>query len=647
MRTQSLFCAAILAIVCSLSTLPARAAFGDGKDASASDKSAAAQAAADAIDAAPLRATARLQPSVVAPGGTGELIIELSLAEHYHAYLDRFKLAFESPDDIKIDQYKLSPVVEFQDSVTKQMKKGIENKATMRATIEVPAGFKAGDLVGKLDLTYQACTKDHCLFPKHIKLDLPFRVSLDAVPSTSPRASAPVADTAVASSGAHGGIEEAMKSNILLALALVFGMGFLTSLTPCIYPMIPITLAVLGARTKGQGKVKSFTISFAYVLGLAMTYSVLGVVAAKTGAMFGSALGNVYVVTAIGCLFVVMGLSMYGLFEMQVPAVVRDKLGGQKGGAGYGGAFITGMIAGVVASPCVGPVLVTVLTYIAQTQDVVLGFGMLFMFAMGMGVLFIILGTSSAMISRVPKAGAWMEYVKFIFGTVMVGMALYYIKPVYPTWLFQLLTGISIVLIASAYGVFEPIAELSGAGRVRKGAAITAFVIGLAYTLSGFSQKAGLALPGLVAGGAMPGTAGADKMVKLNWKPFSEPALKDALKSGKPVIIDFFAEWCGACKELEHDTFTDARIRTLSEKFVLLQIDATEDFPGLEKLKTEYKVMGLPTMVFYDAGGKRRADLTVTGFEDADKFLSRMNTAVSSTDKPQEISHASSGADAP
>jgi thiol:disulfide interchange protein DsbD len=634
-RTQlSLLTAAILAIACSLSIAPARADFGDNKDTSAQDT----------IDAAPLRATARLQPSNVAPGGTAELLIDLTLAEHYHAYLDRFKIAFESPDDIKIDQYKLTPIVEFMDSVTKQMKKGIENKATMRATIEVPPGFKAGDLVGKLDLTYQACTTDHCLFPKHIKLNLPFRVSIDAALSTSPKASAPapVVETA---GGAHSGIEEAMKSNVLLALALVFGMGFLTSLTPCIYPMIPITLAVLGARTKGQGKVKSFTISFAYVLGLAFTYSIMGVVAAKTGAMFGAALGNLYVVTGIGMLFVVMGLSMYGLFEMQVPAVLRDKLGSTKGGAGYGGAFITGMIAGVVASPCVGPVLVSVLTYIAQTQDVVLGFGMLFMFAMGMGVLFIILGTSSALISRVPKAGAWMEAVKFVFGTVMVGMALYYIKPVYPAWLFQILAGIAIVMIASAYGVFEPIAELSGSGRVRKGAAITAFVIGLAYTLSGFSQKTGLALPGMVAAGGMPGAAvGGESTAKLGWKRFSDQALADALKSGKPVIIDFFAEWCGACKELEHDTFTDARIRSLSEKFVLLQVDATEDFPGLDKLKTEYKVLGLPTMVFYDAGGKRRADLTVTGFEDADKFLSRMNTAVTSTDKGQEVSHASEAA---
>jgi len=409
--------------------------------------------------------------------------------------------------------------------------------------------------------------------------------------------------------------------------------------------MIPITLDVLGARTKGQSKLKSFSLSFTYVLGIALTYSILGVTAAKTGALFGSALSNVYVVTAIALLFVTMGLSMYGLFELQVPAFLRDKVGTAKTGSGYGGAFMTGLIAGVVASPCVGPVLVSVLAYIARTQDIFLGFALLFTFAMGMGVLFMVLGTSSAMISKVPKAGNWMELVKFAFGTIMVGMALYYIKPLYPAWLFNTLVGIAAILIASAYGAFEPNEKLESAGRMRKGAMLATFVIGLVFATSGLLERAGVPLMSgafIAQGGGAAGgnsTGSALNTVKLDWKPFSTAALEEATRAKKPVIIDFFAEWCGACKELEHLTFPDPRIRSLSEKFVLLKVDATEESPELDKLKKQYTVMGLPTMIFYDIAGQVRSDLTLTGFENADAFLKRMTSALG-----QELSQASTAA---
>jgi thiol:disulfide interchange protein DsbD len=402
--------------------------------------------------------------------------------------------------------------------------------------------------------------------------------------------------------------------------------------------MIPITLAILGARTKGQSKMKSFSLSLAYVFGIAFTYSILGVAAAKTGAIFGSALGNVWVVSAIALLFGVMSLSMYGVFELQVPAFIRDKVGSAQTGSGFGGAFATGLIAGVVASPCVGPVLVSVLTYIAQTQNMVLGFVLLFSFAMGLGVLFMVLGTSSALIGKMPKAGAWMEITKFVFGTVMVVMALYYIAPIYPKWLFNLLLGVAVVLIASAYGAFEPNEGLSSQGRLRKGLMLAAFVIGLVFAGVGVLDKAGVQL---ASGASATLMAAAPSTPELGWQKYSNQALANAIASKRPVLIDFFAEWCGACKELEHDTFTDARVRELSEKFVLLQIDATDDFPGLDKLKSTYGVMGLPTMVFYDSSGHVRKELTVTGFENADSFLKKMTGALASSEDSSSISQTS------
>lgn len=591
------------------------------------------------INTNPLTASVRLQPSSVTAGQSAELIFDLKLAEHYHAYADKFKVAIESPDDLKVGDFKLRPLVKFMDSVTHKEREGLERNGTARAIFEVSQGFKAGNVMAKVKLTYQACSKENCLFPKTITLDLPFSVvaSVGATGAStgsngnSPATAEPSAARETVAAAPQGTFEKAMSQSLFMAILVVFGMGVLTSLTPCIYPMIPITLAVLGARTKGQSKLKSFSLSLAYVFGIAFTYSVLGVAAAKTGAMFGSALGNVYVVSAIAMLFCVMALSMYGVFELQVPAFIRNKVGTAETGSGFGGAFATGLIAGVVASPCVGPVLVGVLTYIAQTQNLLLGFVLLFSFAMGLGLLFIVLGTSSALISKMPKAGAWMEITKFAFGTVMVIMALYYVAPIYPKWLFNTLLGIAVIMIASAYGAFEPNEGLSPKGRLRKGVMLAAFVIGLVFAGLGLLDKAGVSL---AASGGASMIAANPATAKLGWQKYSDQALADALAAKKPVLIDFFAEWCGACKELEHDTFTDSRIRELSEKFVLLQIDATDDFPGLDKLKKTYGVMGLPTMIFYDDKGQVRHELTVTGFEDATSFLKKMNGALASQAGP-------------
>ncbi len=592
--------------------------------------------AEEEINTNPLTATVRTQPATVSPGQTAEMIFDFKLAEHYHAYADKFKVAVDSPDDLKVGDIKVSPLVKFVDSVTKKEREGLERSGQGRVAFEVPQGFKAGQVKAKVKLTYQACSKENCLFPKTLTLDVPFTVAA-SVGAGSPPSEPPVAQAAAVP---QGSFEKAMSQSLFMAILVVFGMGVLTSLTPCIYPMIPITLAILGARTKGQSKMKSFSLSLAYVLGIALTYSILGVAAAKTGAMFGSALGNIYVVSAIGLLFVVMSLSMYGVFELQVPAFIRDKVGTAQTGSGYGGAFATGLIAGIVASPCVGPVLVSVLTYIAQTQNLMLGFVLLFSFAMGLGCLFIVLGTSSALISKMPKAGAWMDVTKFAFGTVMVVMALYYVKPVYPTWLFNSLLGLAVVMIASAYGAFEPNEGLSSKGRLRKGVMLAAFVIGLVFAGSGVLEKAGVSL--MPAGASMMAASPASSP-KLNWQKYSDEKLAAALADKKPVLIDFFAEWCGACKELEHETFTDARVRDLSGKFVLLQIDATDDFPGLDKLKSTYGVMGLPTMVFYDTAGAVRKELTVTGFENADSFVKKMNGALASHAEMNSISQSSVG----
>jgi thiol:disulfide interchange protein DsbD len=587
----------------------------------------AAQEHAAAVNDHPLTATVSVVPGRVGVGGTAEFVFSLDLADDYKAYLDRFKVTLDEPEGLILDRPRLSPVIDFLDSVTKKMKQGVHGHSEMRLLFEIPQDFKQGTYTAKINLGYQACTESHCLFPQTLHLEATFDVTsgMEAIGS-APAASGPDKPTLISE---KGDFETILKRGILPALVFVFTVGFLTSLTPCIYPMIPITLAILGARSKGHSKLRSLGLSVVYVLGIAITYSALGVLAASTGALFGSALSNIYVVSVLALIFFTMGLSMYGLFEIQAPAFIRKHIGGAKTDAGFSGAFFTGLIAGVVASPCIGPVLVSVLAYIARTQDRMLGFLFLFTFALGMGVLFIILGLSSSLMHRLPKAGPWMEGVKYLFGSAMVIMALYYIAPVYPPWLFRLAMGASMILVASLLGAFEPTQHLKMPGHVRKGIMLAVFFIGVAFAAAGALERAGVPI-GITSasGGQILNGATDEGFPKLAWQPYSNKAVQAALQARKPVLIDFYADWCAACKELERETFIDPRIRGLSDQFTLLKIDATNESEALDRLKAQYHVLGLPTLIFYDVKGAIRGDLTVTGFENADAFLVRMKAAL-------------------
>ncbi len=578
---------------------------------------------------------ARFVPFEVGAGATTELNVALRLPEHYHAYVDRFKIQGLTPDKMRVDKPRLSPIIQFFDSVSKSMKDGIENESELRVTVEVPSHLTPGEHETEFEMTYQACTSEFCMLPITIPVKAKFNVLASHTVSSPSTGSAPSGVLGQAPDKVQSvppqkedGFALAMKKGVLFAFFFVFLGGILTSLTPCVYPMIPITLAVIGARTKGQTKLKSFCLSFTYVLGIAVTYSLLGVGAASTGAMFGAALANIYVVTVIAILFILMGLSMYGLFEIQAPAFIRDRLGSQQVGSGFGGAFLTGLISGIVASPCIGPVLVTILTWIAQSGNKALGFGLLFTFAMGMGILLILLGTFSHMLNKVPKGGPWMEAVKFTFGTVMVAMALYYVQPIYPPWLYHGLLAIALILIASFYGAFDSNTELSPLGKLRKGIMIGVLAIGLMFSLIAVADRANIKF---LSDASMSGTAGGGTDAhagKSVWKNYSEAAIEEAAKDGKAVLVDFFAEWCAACKELEHATFPDPRVRALENKYVFLKIDATEDSPELQRLKKKYSVIGLPTLIIYDVKGQRRDDLTLTGFEEPEPFASRLQRAL-------------------
>ncbi len=552
----------------------------------------------------PLKAKSKFKSRTIAPGSQATLYIDIDLAPGHKAYVDMFKIHWKTPADTKITGFSVDPSFKFEDKFSGKIREGMHDHARLTALVEFPEHLELGEQNIEFDFTYQACTESYCHFPKTINESLMVRV-VNAAEFNPGRESPDLITDSFLSALDHGK---------LYTFLFVFIAGLLTSLTPCIFPMIPITLAIIGARSAGQKKFRSFTLSLTYVFGIAMTYATLGVVAARTGALFGSYLGHPLVVAGIAIVFVAMGLSMYGIYDLQVPAAITNRLMGGKTSAGYLGAFTTGLITGIVASPCVGPVLVSILTYVAETRDLVFGFFLLFVFALGLGQLFVWLGTFGGLLQRLPKSGPWMDFVKFVFGTTMIAAALWYLRPVLSERIFYAVIAFTLVLISSGFGAFDRPPMSSRLAQIKRGSLLLMLVVGLAY--------------GIKAVWYIDTSHVVDTSKKLNWQPYSETLLMNAKKEHRPVIVDFWAEWCVACKEIEVFTLTAPSIRELSKEFVLLKLDATTSTPEVERLKHQHSVRGLPTMLFYSRSGVLKRELTLTGFEKAAEFEARMQKAM-------------------
>jgi thiol:disulfide interchange protein DsbD len=392
---------------------------------------------------------------------------------------------------------------------------------------------------------------------------------------------------------------DALEKGPVYAGLAALGGGLLVSLTPCVYPMIAITVSVFGAR-EAKSRREAMLLSTCFVLGIVVLFTSMLVGAALTGGLMGAALSNKWVMIGIALVFMALGASMLGAFEMVLPDSLMQRLS-TVGGIGYGGAFLLGLVSGLIAAPCTGPVLTAIMIWIGKTQNVGLGAVVGATFSIGLGIPFWLVGTFAV---ALPKGGKWMLGVKSFFGIVLFIVAFYFLKAPFPQLAILARPGTQFLGIMAA-GVIVGIAlgavhlwwdDGGMVVKLRKGIGVFATIV------CGFLLVAGLDMPR-----EAPITAAQDGKRLLTWLHSEETATAMAKAESRPLMVDFTAEWCGACKKMAKETFADPRVMEKAGHFVAVKVDATDDEdPQIDAVKGKYKVVGLPTIVLYDSKGNER-----------------------------------------
>lgn len=568
-------------------------------------------------------ARAMLSLSTFHAGSSGYLAVTADIGEGWHinsnepleSYLIPTILDVSAPEGIEIVDilYPEPDLVKLEISEGKMPL--YHGRTTFGAILRIGEDVEPGSYEINATLNYQGCNNLTCLEPASTIATIKLRVGtieetaelthadIFGAPPFTDSGGRPIAGAMEDSSGGLVGTIE--ERGLLLAFVFIFIGGLALNLTPCIYPLIPITISYFGGQAGGRTS-RTLLLAIFYVLGMSITYSILGTVAAMTGSLFGSALQNPWVVLFIVAVMIGLATSMFGLWEFRLPSFLTRGTGRAK--RGYLGAVFMGLTVGIVAAPCIGPFVLGLLTYVGEMGKPLLGFLMFFTLAWGLGTPLLVLGTVSGSISKLPRSGDWMVWVRKVFGFILIAMGLYFARHL----LGARITSFGYVATASIAGIYlgwldRTPAQTSGFKRLKK--------------IAGFAGLVIAALLLLAPGGVLRSKA---PLPGIGWEPFAEERLAAAIDEGTPVLIDFSADWCIPCHELDHKTFSEEGVRALAGRLVTLKVDLTRPGERESAIKKNYDIRGVPTIIFIDGSGSELKDLRVTGFVGPEDFARRL-----------------------
>jgi thiol:disulfide interchange protein DsbD len=558
-----------------------------------------------------LEATATATPTAVGPGDAAELTVTVTLKSGWHVnahvpsepYLIPTELSITAPPEIDVGDVGY-PVGE-QRTFAFNPKKPL---ATYEGTFTLTAGLRVRDdaTVGRgtllrSTLRYLACNDTRCLPPRTV--DVVARLQITTAPGAAGSGTSSLAAPASTMSGA--GDLTAFASGWLargdaLAYLGVFFLGLLLNLTPCVYPLIAVTVAFFGGQAGGS-RARVIGLAVVYVLGISITFSALGIVSAMSGSAFGMALQQPPVLVLVAAMLLALAASNFGLYQLRVPALLSQWAG--RSGSGFGGVLFMGLTMGLIAAPCVGPVLAGLLLIVGTRQDVLFGFSMFFVLSIGMGAPYVLLATAANAARGLPRSGGWLAWMEKLLGFVLVGLALFYVEPLLPEGS-GAVAWVALLAVAGLYlGFVDPTGSDSARfGYIKRAVGVTA-----------------LAAAVWTAGGGSEATS------PITWQRFSPEALAAARRSGTPAVVDFTADWCIPCREMDASTFMHPQVVQAAGAFKMLRADVTVTDAETDEVMRKHSVLGVPTYLFFSSSGDEAERLV--GYVPSDEFLRAMRAA--------------------
>jgi thiol:disulfide interchange protein DsbD len=538
--------------------------------------------------------------------GTYPILIRLKISKPWYIHGTKSEgegliptlLSFQKSPGLRVEEVKFPEPEKKKFPYTSKPIETYSGSILVGGSLTVGGTPSSGRQAIKGELSYQACSSTLCLPPENVSVHLSAIIVPRGTPTTalnqeifmSPRGEKPAEGIPGIRSGA----------GFLLTLFGIFLWGLALNLTPCVYPLIPITVSFFGGSNQ-KARANTIMHGMLYILGLALTNSVLGLTAALSGGMLGAILQQPLVLIFVASVMIALGLSFFGFWEFRIPGALTKVAAKTYGG--YFGTLFMGLTLGIVAAPCLGPFILALLTYVGQRGDPYLGFLYFFVLSLGLGLPLSLLAIFSGVLNKLPRSGDWLLWIRKFMGWVLIGMAAYMISPVIPHPLGK--SGL-LAVVAACAGIHLGFLDRTGSGLRR--------FPSIKKTLGIF----------LVCGGILYFISSVHEREAIRWIPYDQNVIAMAAEQKRPLILDFYAQWCSPCVAMERKVFKDPEVVGLSKNLITMRLDLTRRQPIQDRVLKQYGVRGVPTIIFLNKEGKEEKDLRVETYVGRIEFLARM-----------------------